>query len=235
MKRTPLVLAGILAASALVAAGSASTAEAAGPTAVYERVEPSRPMANERFVVVWDLSTAFQRETRLQTISGGSWKTIRITPSDNGRAWFRDVHSSKTRQYRVYVPKATYNGRTYPSYSSSAKTLRVFPQTVNAFATPDEQCGTREEIVPFILAAQFEPRRYGRTVTFESAEGVHPTITARTDARGNVAVALPELPGTNQDFQTTVTAESFNGSATNSITLSYRNVENRCSWFQPQD
>ncbi len=160
MKRLRLPLAALLAISSLAVIGSATTAEAATPSAVYSSVVPSRPMANEQFTASWHLSTHLNRYVRLQTISGGTWKTISERVSNGAEVGFA-VHSSKTRDYRVYVPKTSRSGKAYPSFSSAAKTLHIFPQTVDAFASPLEQCGTEGERVPVILVAQFEPPARG--------------------------------------------------------------------------
>ncbi len=234
MKRLRLPLATLLAISSLAVIGSATTAEAAAPSAVYSSASPSRPMPNEVFTATWHLSTQhLNRVVRLQTISGGTWKTIEESVSDGAEVGFA-VHSSKTRVYRVYVPKTSRSGKAYPSFTSAAKTLHIFPQTVDAFATPTEQCGTEGENVPVILVAQFEPRREARTVTFEPVgpEYEYPTVTAKTDTAGNVAVSIPAQGGALSEFQSKITAAPYGGASAKSVIVSYRNWENYCSWFQ---
>jgi hypothetical protein len=233
MKRLRLPLATLLAISSLAVIGSATTAEAATPAAVYSSASPSRPMANEVFTASWHLSTHLNRVVRLQTISGGAWKTIEERVSSGTEVGFA-VHSTKTRDYRVYVPKTSRSGKVYPSFSSKAKTLHIFPQTVDAFASPLEQCGTEGERVPVILVAQFEPRREARTVTFEAVgpEYEYPPVTAKTDAAGNIAVSIPGQGGALAEFQSKITAAPYRGSAAKSVIVSYRNWENLCSWFQ---
>ena len=228
MKRLRLSFAALLAASSLAVVGSATTADAATDSfAVFGTALPATPMANERFRILFNISTSITREARLQTLSSGTWKTISTLADATDEARFLNVHSTKTRDYRVYVPKAVVNGRTYPSFASKGRTVRVASQTATAFATPNEQCGTLEEAEPVTMVAQFGPRRAGRTVTFEATGSQHATVTGRTDAAGNVAVSVPltELGF----FTTTITAAGFNGSAPHSVVVSYRSTEDLCN------
>ncbi len=234
MKRLRTLIAALLALSGLAAVGSVTAAEATTPTAVYQEVFPGNPMPGERFYATWNLSTTFARETRLQTRSGDSWKTITTGAANGGGITTFSVHSSKTRDYRVYVPRAVRSGRTYPSFSSSAKTLRVFPQTATGFAVPYEGCPSLEIDPTITFAAQFLPARAGRTVTFtqrqEGTHPVHPVGTGVTDTKGRVIVTVPIADTSYSDKQTVARAEGYNGSAAKSVAIAYRNLEELCNY-----
>ncbi len=235
MNRIRLGIAALLSVTTLVTVGTTTAANAATPTATYTGVYPGDPMPGERFNAGWKLSTTFVRETRLQTRSGDSWKTIATGLANGGGFTTFFLHSTKTRDYRVYVPKAVRSGRTYTSFSSSPKTLRVFGQTATGYAVPYASCPSFNEDDPTItFAVQFLPNRAGRNVTFrQRQEGTHPVHAVAegvTDTKGRVIVTVSVADTSFGDKQTVARAEGYNGSAAKSVAIAYRNLEGLCNY-----
>ena len=234
MNRARLVIAVLIAACTLAVGATTMAAEAATPTATYVGVFPGDPMPGERFNASWKLSTTFVRETRLQTRSGDSWKTISTGLANGAGSTGFFLSSSKTRDYRVYVPRAVRSGRTYPSFASSPKTLRVFGQTATGYAVPYASCPSLEQDPTITFAVQFLPNRAGRHVTFtqrqEGTHPVHPVGEGVTDTKGRVIVTVPVADESFGDKQTVARAEGYNGSAAKSVAIAYRNLEGLCNY-----
>lgn len=231
MNRARLAMAALLAVCTVTVGATTMPAQAATPTATYVGVFPGDPMPGERFNADWRLSTTFVRETRLQTRSGDSWKTISTGLANGAGSTVFFLSSSRTRDYRVYVPKAVRNGRTYPSFSSSPKTLRVFGQTATGYAVPYARCPSMETDPTITFAVQFLPNRAGRTVTFTAGrEGDHPSGQGVTDTKGRVIVTVPVTDTSFGYHQTVARASGYNGSAAKSVVITYRHLEGLCNY-----
>lgn len=159
-RKTAAIAASVLVAGAMVAATETS-ASAAQDTAITS-VAPGKPIKEENFKVRGTLRTEIARPVTLQRKTSSGWKTIKTsTSSATGRFTFTTSTSAK-KTYRVRAPKATVDGKTYKTRTSSGRTVTPVSQTATVTVNDTRLRVGKDSLV---IKGIFTPIRQGRRVT----------------------------------------------------------------------
>jgi large repetitive protein len=132
-------------------------------------LNPTSPMAGERFAVSYSLTKAQVKKTRsvlIQRKSGRSWVTVGSGQVALLGKVTATAALSATSTVRVYVPKAKIKKRNYRAATSASFVVSVAPQSITLVLPSSGTVGQAMDCV--VTAA---PLRAGRTITIQQLSG----------------------------------------------------------------